>query len=249
MIGGKGQGATGKGQRGNGQGQGRHAAARAAGRRHHRAGAPRDRRRARQHRQVQGAMPRDADFKRPLCADIDGFSQGACTAPWRSADTRPLPGPCVRPLLSCSRTLRRRRPSAASGLRRGCAGPRVGTDALRSGLLAGLLAATVLLTVALCIRWWSLWLLVWLAGSASWRACLADELPPSGVGPSRAGRRSPWLAPYWCSPPACWPGAGAAWATCRRRCPPAGWAEAARAALGQAPAACGSVHGGTLPPR
>ena len=23
---------------------------------------------------VQGAVPRDADFKQPLCADIDGFS-------------------------------------------------------------------------------------------------------------------------------------------------------------------------------
>jgi len=38
-------------------------------------------------------MPRDADFKPTLCADIQGFNQGACIAPWRSAGTRPFPGP------------------------------------------------------------------------------------------------------------------------------------------------------------
>jgi hypothetical protein len=37
-------------------------------------------------------MPRDADFKQHLRADIDGFSQTACIAGWRSAGTRPLPG-------------------------------------------------------------------------------------------------------------------------------------------------------------
>ena len=29
---------------------------------------------------VQGAVPRDADFKQPLCADIDGFSLHAARA-------------------------------------------------------------------------------------------------------------------------------------------------------------------------
>ena len=46
---------------------------------------------------VQGTMPRQTDFKQAQCADIDGFSQTACIAVWRSAGTRPLPGPCVRP--------------------------------------------------------------------------------------------------------------------------------------------------------
>jgi hypothetical protein len=56
---------------------------------------------------VQGVMPRDADFKQHLCADIDGFSQPACIAGWRSAGTRPLLGPCVRPHPARRRALRR----------------------------------------------------------------------------------------------------------------------------------------------
>jgi hypothetical protein len=39
---------------------------------------------------LQGAMPRETDFKQTLCADIDGFSQPACIAGWRSAGTRPF---------------------------------------------------------------------------------------------------------------------------------------------------------------
>ena len=246
MIGGKGQGARGKGHRGNGatgKGDTPQLELLAAGTI------------ARARRGIGDA--RDSTVKFKARCPGTRTSSGRC-APTSTASAkalaprlgvRQIQGPCRALVSGLSFHAAVRCGADDHRLRRGCAGPRVGTDALRSGLLAGLLAATVLLTVALCIRWWSLWLLVWLAGSASWRACLADELPPSGVGPSRAGRRSPWLAPYWCSPPACWPGAGAAWATCRRRCPPAGWAEAARAALGQAPAACGSVHGGTLPPR
>ncbi|MBK7060170.1 MAG: transposase zinc-binding domain-containing protein [Rubrivivax sp.] len=57
---------------------------------------------------VQGAMSRETDFKQTLCADIDGFSPGACIAPARSAGTRPLPGPCVRPHPARRRALRRR---------------------------------------------------------------------------------------------------------------------------------------------
>ena len=41
---------------------------------------------------VQGAMPRENDFKQSLYADIDGFSQPACIAGWRSAGTRPFQG-------------------------------------------------------------------------------------------------------------------------------------------------------------
>ena len=56
---------------------------------------------------VQGAMPREKDFKQHHCADIDGFSQPACIAGWRSAGTRPLLGPCVRPHPAGRRALRR----------------------------------------------------------------------------------------------------------------------------------------------
>ena len=62
---------------------------------------------------VQGVMPRDADFKQTLCADSNGFSQTAGIAVWRSAGTRPLPGPCVRPHPARRGALRRRRSPGA----------------------------------------------------------------------------------------------------------------------------------------
>jgi len=46
---------------------------------------------------LRRAMPREAAPRQPLRSDIDGFSQPACIAGWRSAGTRALPGPCVRP--------------------------------------------------------------------------------------------------------------------------------------------------------
>ena len=39
---------------------------------------------------LKSAMPREATARQPLCANIDGFSQPACIAGWRSAGTRPL---------------------------------------------------------------------------------------------------------------------------------------------------------------
>ena len=47
---------------------------------------------------VQGAMPRDADFKPPLCADIDGNSAAGqvvlkLKTPWRGSTTHPVMSP------------------------------------------------------------------------------------------------------------------------------------------------------------
>jgi len=43
---------------------------------------------------LRGAMPREHRARQPLCADIDGFSQPACIAGWRSAGTRPFRALC-----------------------------------------------------------------------------------------------------------------------------------------------------------
>ena len=65
---------------------------------------------------LRGAMPREDRARQPLCADIDGFSQTACIAVWRSAGTRPLPGPCVRPHPACRGAGGSARPPAAGAV-------------------------------------------------------------------------------------------------------------------------------------
>ena len=57
-------------------------------------------------------MPREKVFTQSLCADIDGFSQPACIAGWRSAGTRPFralcpASPCTQPCAAGPTTGRR----------------------------------------------------------------------------------------------------------------------------------------------